>query len=305
MKKVALLLGALALVSSVAYAKEVVPAVEEVVVVEEVKAAPMLRVTSFGQGIEVDNYSKHSDEYGLDHDDNDIGKVMLSTSVGLAYGDDWTFNFMARKHWDTDTDEGMRSDGYRIDMEAWRAFENYSLGLKWRQESDNDKYYIRGKYHFGMFSGWADFAYKSVNGEGSDSWYSEAMPIAITYGPVTVGYYYEWDKYTTTDNVDDTKEGSLKHQVRVMAPLYTGEKLSLTGEYRYQFAEDKDYTVDTPWVENNRHIVIVGASYAVTDRLGVSGYYEYDFNKYEKHDGAKDVNDDYYGEFGLGWTYSF
>ena len=52
MKKLALLLGALSLVSSVAYAKEVVPAVEEVVVVEEaapVAAAPALRVTSFGQ----------------------------------------------------------------------------------------------------------------------------------------------------------------------------------------------------------------------------------------------------------------
>ena len=34
MKKIALLLGALSLVSSVAYAKEVVPAVEEVTVVE-------------------------------------------------------------------------------------------------------------------------------------------------------------------------------------------------------------------------------------------------------------------------------
>ena len=57
MKKLALLLGALSLVSSVAYAKEVVPAVEEVVVVEEAApvAAPALRVTNFGQFIEVDN----------------------------------------------------------------------------------------------------------------------------------------------------------------------------------------------------------------------------------------------------------
>ena len=311
MKKLALLLGALSLVSSVAYAKEVVPAVEEVVVVEEaapVAAAPMLRVTSVGQSIEIDNYSRHDDRgYNIDSDTNDIGKVMLGTSVGLAYGDDWTFNFFARKHWNTDTDEGMRSDGYRIDMEAWRAFENYSLGLKWRQESDNDKYYIRGKYNVGMFSGWADFAYKSVNGEGSDSWYSEGMPIAITYGPVTLGYYYEWDKYTTTDKVDDVVEGSIKHQVRVMAPLYTGEKLSVGAEYRYQFAHDVDYTVEKPWAENNRHIAILNASYAVTDRLTVSGYYEYDFNDYDLHDAPEGdkLSDDYYGEFGLGWTYSF
>ncbi len=64
MKKLALLLGALSLVSSVAYAKEVVPAVEEVVVVEEaapVAAAPALRVTSIGQYVEVDNNSGSSD----------------------------------------------------------------------------------------------------------------------------------------------------------------------------------------------------------------------------------------------------
>ena len=63
MKKLALLLGALSLVSSVAYAKEVVPAVEEVVVVEEavpVAAAPALTVTSFGQGIEFDYCTVHA-----------------------------------------------------------------------------------------------------------------------------------------------------------------------------------------------------------------------------------------------------
>jgi opacity protein-like surface antigen len=64
MKKLALLVGALSLVSSVAYAKEVVPAVEEVVVVEEVKAveaAPALTVTYVGQGLEIDNTSGAED----------------------------------------------------------------------------------------------------------------------------------------------------------------------------------------------------------------------------------------------------
>ena len=62
MKKLALLLGALSLVSSVAYAKEVVPAVEEVVVVEEaapVAAAPALTVTYVGQSLEVDMTQDH------------------------------------------------------------------------------------------------------------------------------------------------------------------------------------------------------------------------------------------------------
>ena len=82
MKKVVLLLGALSLVSSVAYAKEVVPAVEEVVVVEEtpvVAPAPMLRVTNVGQSLEIDNTSRSKD----------IGEgVHFANYVGLAYGDD-------------------------------------------------------------------------------------------------------------------------------------------------------------------------------------------------------------------------
>ncbi len=312
MKKLALLLGALSLVSSVAYAKEVVPAVEEVVVVEEaapVAAAPALRVTSFGQSIEIDNYSRHDNRgYKLDADTNDIGNVMLGTSVGLAYGDDWTFNFFARKGWDTDTDKGTHSNGHRIDMDVWRSFDNFSVGARWRQEANKDRYLLRGKYSYGMFSGWVDAGYESQNvgGGSSDNWYSEGMPVAVTVGPLTVGYYYEWDDVIDYHGADEY-EGSLKHQIRLMAPLYTGEKLSVGAEYRYQFAHDMDYAKEHKWAENNRHIAIVNAAYAVTERLTVSGYYEYDFNDYDLHDAPKGdkLSDDYYGEFGLGWTYSF
>ena len=314
MKKLALLLGALSLVSSVAYAKEVVPAVEEVVVVEEaapVAAAPMLRVTNVGQYIEIDNYSRHkaSANGGAGEDDLDIGNVMLGHQVGLAYGDDWTFNLMARKGWDTDTDDGMHSNGHRIDIDVWRSFDNFSVGARWRQEANKDRYLLRTKYSYGMFSGWVDAGYESKNGgEGvSDNWYSEGMPVAVTVGPVTAGYYYEWDD--VVDYHEATAyEGSLRHQIRLMAPLYTGEKLGLSAEYRYQFAEDKEYKENKEWQENNRHIAILNANYALTENLSVYGYYEYDFNKYEVHDGgegAKDLGDDYYGEFCIGWNYAF
>ena len=159
-----------------------------------------------------------------------------------------------------------------------------------------------------MFSGWVDAGYESKNAEGgsSDNWYSEGMPVAVTVGPLTVGYYYEWDDVIDYHGADEY-EGSLKHQIRLMAPLYTGEKLSVGAEYRYQFAHDMDYAKEHKWAENNRHIAIVNAAYAVTERLTVSGYYEYDFNDYDLHDAPKDdkLSDDYYGEFGLGWTYSF
>ena len=223
MKKLALLLGALSLVSSVAYAKEVVPAVEEVVVVEEaapVAAAPALRVTSIGQYVEVDNNSGSSD----------IGEtVFFGNTVGLAYGDNWTFGLLGAKMWDMDTDEGIHGNDHRLQLDAWRNFENASLGLRWRGQADYDRYYLRGKYSYGMFSGWVDFTYQSNNsGVGhTDNWYSEGMPVAVTYGPVTVGYYYEWDKMIDdkAEKDGDLYESTLSHRLRVMAPLYTGEKL--------------------------------------------------------------------------------
>ena len=57
----------------------------------------------------------------------------------------------------------------------------------------------------------------------------EGMPVAVTVGPVTVGYYFEWDKYVNALPVEEQgyKYNFMIHQLRVMFPLYTGEKLSL------------------------------------------------------------------------------
>ena len=311
MKKLVLLLGALSLVSSVAYAKEVVPAVEEVTVVEEAPvAAPMLRVTNVGQFIEVDNKSGSSD----------IGEdVFFGTNVGLAYGDDWTFGLMASKIWDMDTD-GIHSKNHRIELDAWRHFDNFSVGARWRQESGKDRYLARVKYNYGMFSGWVDAGYESQN-EGTaghtwdDNWYSEGMPVAVTVGPVTLGYYYEYFNYLGENNASENyQETNLAHQLRAMFPIYSGEKLTLSGEYRYQFAQDidqydkneKGVKAGENWQELNRHIAILNASYALTDSLSVSGYYRYDWNKYEGNGhGVQDKDDNYYGEFSIGWNYTF
>ena len=73
-----------------------------------------------------------------------------------------------------------------------------------------------------------------------------------------------------------------------MFPIYNGEKLTLSGEYRYQFAQDVEqydkfygHKVEENWQEKTAHIAILNASYAVTDALSISGYYRYDFNEYE------------------------
>lgn len=323
MKKLALLLGALSLVSSVAYAKEVVPAVEEVVVVEEVKAveaAPALAVTYVGQGLEIDNTSGTAN--------GDIGEVMFSNSVGLAYGEDWTFDFMARKGWEMDTDDGIHSSGnYRIDMEAWRNFGNYSLAAKWRQEKNNDKFYLRSKYAYGMFSGNFDVAYQSVNVKDDaikDGWYFEGTPVAVTVGPVTVGYYVKSESNVAVGD-NDGLDYWFRHQLRLSMPIYQGEKLNVGVQYGWEFANNLDYSgenadgakyVGAYKHDSNSHILWLNASYKVTENLTVSGYYEYDMFKWEADGDVSDVdriagdqdNKDsnrYYGEFFVGWTYTF
>lgn len=316
MKKLALLLGALSLVSSVAYAKEVVPAVEEVVVVEEVKAveaAPTLRVTSFGQGLEFDNNSGSLD----------IAEGMhFSNSVGLAYGDDWTFGLMARKTWSVDTDDHIHSTGaYRIDLDAWKDFGNYSLGARWRQEKTNDKYYLRAKYNYGMFSGDMDVAYQSMNGtrgaeRANDGWYFEGTPVAVTVGPVTAGYYLKSENNVAVGNGNDV-DYWFRHQLRLSMPIYQGEKLNLGVQYGWEFANNLELADENATHsykhDTDSHILWLNASYKVTENLTIDSYYEYDMFKWEKEgNGAKPVGDQkndhsnkYYGEFFVGWTYTF
>lgn len=329
MKKLALLLGALSLVSSVAYAKEVVPAVEEVVVVEEavpVAAAPALTVTYFGQGLEVDNTSGSNSE-------GNVGTTHFSNSVGLAY-DDWTFDLMARKSWDIDTDEGTHSTGaFRIDLDAWKKVnDNLSVGARWRQEKSMDRYYLRTKYNYGMFSGNIDVAYQSSNDTVGrtangprDGYYVEGTPVAVTVGPVTLGYYFKTESNIVTGSEPSTEAGIdhwYRHQLRASMPIYQGEKLNVGVQYAWEFANDietdgKDADTYTLKHDNNSHILWLNASYAVTENLTVSGYYEYDMFEWEKEGngktyvdnrgnatGSKD-SDKYYGEFYIGWTYTF
>ena len=309
MKKLALLLGALSLVSSVAYAKEVVPAVEEVVVVEEaapVAAAPALRVTSFGQSIEVDNTSG-----GTDTDE-----VYLGTSVGLAY-EDWTFGVFARKGWVMDSDDGIHSNSHRIDLDVWKNYDNFSVGARWRQEDDTDRYLARVKYNYGMFSGWVDAGYDANNGgDVDDGYYVEAEPLKVALGPVTVGYYFKTQKDIRIGD-ENPIEHWYRHQARLYFPIYKGEKLSLSGAYFYEFANDmeidkkvKGFNPDSKdfRTHDEGHIFTLSASYAVTESLSVSGYYEYDIYEWKgETKEAEKYEDDgkYYGEFGLGWTYTF
>lgn len=288
MKKVTILLAAIT-ITSAAFAKEVIP-------VAEVAVAPMLAVTSIGQYIEIDNDSGSSN--------GDVGHVMLGNLVNLAYGDEWAFGLMARKGWDTDTDNGFEDTSSRIDLSAVKAYDNFNLGVRWRQEKDSDSYFLLADYSYGMFSGWFEPAYVSNNGnDDADSFYLESMPIIVTYGPVSLGYYIEASDYRGDSNNDGVEKESV-HQVRLMADLYSKDKLSINGELRYQFSHDMNMKDSKEWQENNKYGAQLGAEYSLTDTLTLDGYYLYEFNKYDGH-GESSESDNYYGEFAIGWTYSF
>ena len=302
MKKLALLLGALSLVSSVAYAKEVVPAVEEVVVVEEaapVVAAPALRVTNFGQFIEVDNTAGGED----------IGEgVWFGNKLGLAYGDDWAFGITAAKIWSMDTDAGIHSADHRLEMDAWRHFDNYSLGLRYRGQSEFDRYYLRGTYNYGMLSGSADVWYhaanKTVNGE-QDNYEMELIPVKLTYGPFGIGYFFNYK-----EGVGNTEKADfdhyMEHQIRAYANFALTDKLSTYAEYRITLDTEKEKNTKYDLYDaGDYHKIEVGAAYALTESLSVNGYYAYEFGDITDEAKKAGEKDKRYGEFCIGWNYAF
>lgn len=308
MRKTALLLTTLGIISGAAYAEQ-----------------PELKVKSVGQYIEIDNTSGAED----------IGeKVHFGNKVSLSYGKDWSFGLMARKAWKTDTDDGIHSTGHRIDLDAWKKMgDNFSIGARWRQEKSYDRYYLRTKYSYGMFSGDFDIAYQSNNSEAGrksgdrDGYYFEGTPVSVKLGPATVGYYFKTE--TPIAAGSDFNGAGIdhwyRHQLRVGMPVYQREKLNIGVQYGWEFANDIEVSGDetndkfTLKHDNNSHILWLTASYQVTENLTVTGSYEYDMFKWEKEgNGSSYVSngsnkttngsldsDKYYGELQIGWTYKF
>ncbi|MCI6153359.1 MAG: hypothetical protein MR673_09615 [Fusobacterium perfoetens] len=266
-------------------------------------AAPELTVTSVGQYIEIDNDSNTGATKGK----ADIGEaVHFANFVNLAY-DDWSFGLMARKAWYMDTDDGVKSAGHRIDMTATKNFGNYTLGARFRNEKSYDGYYLMGSYKYGMFAGDGYISYRAVNEKGvtdsqSDYWYSELEPIRVNVGPVQLAYYLEAYNYV---NDDTTFENIWNHQARIRGKVYTGERLTLGLEYRYQFSDVEERNNNKVSANDSQHTILATAAYKVTENLTVDGYYQYEMNKYQGLNGATANPDDYYGEFLVRWTYKF
>lgn len=236
---------------------------------------------------------------------------------------------MARKSWQADTDDGIHSKGHRLDLDAWKKMgDNFSIGARWRQEAKYDRYYLRTKYSYGMFSGDFDMAYQSNNSEAGrksgdrDGYYFEGTPISVKLGPATVGYYFKTETPIAAGS-DFDKAGIdhwYRHQLRVGMPVYQGEKLNIGVQYGWEFANDIEISgkdADNHYTlkhDNNSHILWLTASYQATENLTFTGSYEYDMFNWEKEgNGANPVkktpnskdSDKYYGELQIGWTYKF
>ena len=135
--------------------------------------------------------------------------------------------------------------------------------------------------------------------------------VQVADAPVQLAYYFEGEKFTGEALADEKYQDHwYVHQARLRGTLYSNDVFSVGAEYRYQFASEDvtELNGKEMKLENNRHIAILNASYNLTENLTLAGYYQYEFNKYDDVDfDGKEASrvDDYYGEFGLGWTYNF
>ena len=291
MKRIPLLLAALGVVSAAAY------------------AAPELTVTNFGQSIETENVSGTYD----------IDDVWLWNTVGLKY-DDWSFSLTAGKHWSVSDDEwkdaegkvhdGIESTNHRLQFDVSKPItENLKLKGRYRGQKDFDRFQVGYDYSYGMFLSSGDFFYDSKNGEEHDSVHAEWFPIGVKLGAVQLKYYFEYNK-----NLGDIKlgneEGSTEHQIRLYAPLYKGERLTLSTEGRFTIMQDKEYNGKKEGGYNvyddfGRNRLYLKSNYAVSENLDVYLNVGYEIREFKGEDGAKDDDNKYWSNVAVGYNYKF
>lgn len=288
MKKLALLLTALGVMSATAFAEQ-----------------PTLKVDYIGQEIEVENTSG----------DENIGELFwFFNNVGLSYGNDWTFGLQAGKTWGADTDDGFHSnakDGSRLQLDVWRKFDGYKLGFRYRGHKQYDRYYGRVDWSHGIFWGAADIFYES-NTEtkaSNDSWKGEIFPIGLQYNGFKIGWFIDAQE-VTGGIAKGEKEDYYQHQIRFYAPLYKGEKLTSNFEYRMTLTYDESYKDGKQHAEVKdfgRHRVYIKNNYKVKDNLDVFLNLGYQTSKYESVEGknANTESDKYWSYVNVGWKYTF
>ena len=286
MKKLALLLAALGVMSATTFATE-----------------PTLKVTSIGQEVEIENTSGKED----------IGQsVWFKNIINFSY-ENWTFNAVGAKIWSMDTDDGIHSKDHRLEFTAMRKMnDNYSLGFRYRGHKDYDRYVLRGAWNYGMIWGSADVWYQANNGTSpakEDNYEMEIFPIGVQYNGMKLGWLVNYKEWL---NPEDSKgqESQIEHQLRFYAPLYKGEKLTVQTEIRHTLHNDKEFKEKQAYKafeDFGRTRVYLKNNYKVNDALNVYLNYGYEVSKSESRDGKATGIDSgkYYGNLTFGWNYNF
>ncbi|WP_294703590.1 hypothetical protein [uncultured Fusobacterium sp.] len=290
MKRLALLLAAMGIVSAAAFAE-----------------APVLKVTSVGQEIEIENSDGGAD----------VDSIFFANSVGLSYGD-WSFGVTGGKFWSYDGDDGLDSTNSRLQIDVWKKVtDDLKLGYRYRGQKNYDRHYVRWDYSNNWFWSSGDVWYESNNGTvgATDNINSEFFPVGVKFGDLKLGYFVNY-KNNVGDIAAGQDESYIEHQLRAYYPLYTGEKFALNFEGRFWLASDYDYKDNTNGTTPAyRHLeagtmrLYLKPSYKVSDSLTVYGYYGYEFKDWKYENGAEratyHAENDNYQDIGFGWTYTF
>ena len=288
MKKLALLLAALGVMSATTFAAE-----------------SALRITNVGQEVEIENTSGGQD----------IGEsVYFGTSVGLAYKD-WTFGVIGAKRWSVDTDDVDSITG-RVVLDAWKNYDNYKLGFRFRSEKDYDRYYGRfdwkNDFLWSTWDVWYESKTQSGADDGSDTLRGEIFPIGVQYNGIKLGWFVDAE-IVNGSVADGYREQNFEHQLRFYAPLYKGEKLTVQTEIRHTLTVDDKYNNEkkakndaTRFEDFGRTRIYLKNNYQVNESLNVYLNYGYEFKDMEQVNSGKSYDsDNYYGVCTFGWNYKF
>ena len=153
-----------------------------------------------------------------------------------------------------------------------------------------------------------DFWYQ-FNDTANDNLETEWFPIGLKYGAFKVGYFVNYSKTLGDTSLDGVKEDYIEHQIRAYAPLYNGERLSLSTEARVTISADESY--EKPFTHREyddfgRNRLYLKANYAVSENLNVFGTVGYEMRDWRLEDGKDDDHTEkYYSNFVIGYNYKF
>ena len=230
--------------------------------------------------------------------------------TGLAYGD-WSFGFQGAKKWGYNhNNDDIAGVDNRIQIDAWKRInEDLKLGVRYRGDRDLERFMARYDYSHGMFLSSGDFWYQ-VNDKNNDpdTLRAEWFPIGVKIGPVTAKYLCDYTEIVGGISGEE-KKSSVEHQLRLYAPLYTWNKLSLSTEARITLHAEEEYNKTkgySTYEDFGRNRLYLKANYAVSEDFNVYVNYAYELRDKEARDGYKDTvyNDDFQTLI-FGWNYKF